>query len=97
LGGVGGGADFEIDVRSGNAHLAKEDVGEFFVVVLAGMNEDRVNIGMALHFAHERRDFGEVGARADNVKDFQSHVHERFAFELVIDNSTAASSFLVGG
>jgi hypothetical protein len=31
---------------------------------------------VALHFAHERRDFGEIGAGADNIDDFQAVGHE---------------------
>ncbi len=70
------GADFEIDLRRGNAHLAKENVGKGFVVVLAGMDEDRLDLGVALHFAHERRNFGEIGTGAYDVDDFQSAGHE---------------------
>src|SRR6266702_4328879 len=40
LRGVRTGANLEIDVRRGDLHLAKEDVGEFFVVMLAGVNEE---------------------------------------------------------
>ena len=82
LRGVRAGADFEIDVGRGNAHLAKENVGEFFVVVLAGVDEDGIDFGMALHLAHERRDFGEVGAGADDIQDFEALGHEVTRFRL---------------
>ena len=74
------GADFEIDVRRRNTHLTKENVGELFVVMLAGVNEDGIDFGMSLHFAHERRDFGEIGAGTDDVQDFEALGHERFIF-----------------
>jgi hypothetical protein len=75
LGGVGAGTDLEIDVRRGDAHLLEEDVGEFFVVVLARVDEDGLDLGMALHFAHEGSDFGEVGARSDDIEDFYLLAH----------------------
>jgi hypothetical protein len=31
---------------------------------------------MSLHFAHERRDFGEIGTRTYDVDDFQLAGHE---------------------
>jgi len=80
LRGVRAGADFEIDVWRRNAHLAKENVGKFFVVVLAGVNEDGIDFGTALHLAHERRDFGEVGAGADDIQDSETLGHETFIF-----------------
>ena len=76
LGGVGAGADFEIDLRGRNAHLAKENVGEGFVIVLAGVDEDGIDFRMALHFAHQRSDFGEIGTGPYDVDDFQSAGHE---------------------
>ena len=77
LRGVGAGADFEIDVRLGNAHLAEEDIGELFVIVLASVNEDGLDFGMTAHFAEERSDFGEVGTGSDDVEDFQALGHWR--------------------
>ena len=38
LDGMGAGADLEIDVRRGNAHLAEENIGERCVVMLAGVD-----------------------------------------------------------
>lgn len=75
LGGVGAGADLEIDVGCWNAHLAEENVVELVVVVLAGMNEERLDIRVALHFAHQRRNFGKVGARPNDVHDFETARH----------------------
>ena len=46
--------------------------------MLAGVNEDGLNLRMALHFAHERRDFGEVGTGADDIQDFQALAHVAF-------------------
>ena len=69
LPGVGAGADLEIDVGLGDAHLAEEHVGKFFVVMLAGVNEDGIDFGMAAHFAEEWGDFNEIGASAYDVKD----------------------------
>jgi len=71
-------ANFEIDVRRGNAHLAKENVRQLFIIVLAGVDEDGIDFRMALHLVHEGRDFWEVGACADDVQDFQTLGHEAF-------------------
>ena len=76
LRGKGAGADFEIDVRSGNTHLAKENVGKFFVVMLAGVDEDGFDLPVALHLADERGNLREIGASAYNVDDFQPGDHE---------------------
>jgi len=75
LRGVGAGADFEIDVRRGNTHLTEEDVRESFIVVLAGVDEDGVDFGMALHLADQRSDLGEIGASANDIDDFQLTAH----------------------
>src|SRR5579863_2694787 len=76
LDGMRAGADFEIDMRCGNAHLAKENVGKGFVVVLTGVDEDGFDLRMTLHLAHERRNFGEIGTGAYDVDDFQLAGHE---------------------
>ncbi len=76
LGRVGAGADLEVDVRGGNPHLAKENIGKLFVVVLAGVNENGLDFRVLLHYAHERRNFGEIGAGSDDVDDLQSLAHE---------------------
>jgi len=67
---MGAGADFEIHMWRGNAHLTEENVGKGGVVVLASMDEDRLDLRVALHFADERRDFREIGTGAYNVDDF---------------------------
>jgi len=77
LRGVGAGADFQIYVGRRNAHLAKENVGQLFVVVLSGVDEDGFDFGMTLHLAHERRNFWEIGACSDDIQDFQALSHER--------------------
>jgi hypothetical protein len=76
LDGMGAGADFEINLGRGDAHLAEENVGKRGIVVLAGVDEDGFNLRVALHFAHERSDFGEIGASADNADDFKVVGHE---------------------
>ena len=76
LNGMGAGADFKIDVWGGDAHLAKKNVGKRGVVVLAGVNENGLDLRMALHLAHERRDFGEIGTGPYYVDDFQAVAHE---------------------
>jgi hypothetical protein len=63
LRGVGAGADFQIYMGGRNAHLEEENVGQLFVVVLAGVDEDGFDFRMELHLAHEGRNFREVGAR----------------------------------
>src|SRR5258708_14267017 len=75
LGGMGTRTDFEIDLGRGDAHLTEENVGERFIVVLAGMNEDRFDFWMALHLPQQRRDFRQVRTRADNIDASQSMRH----------------------
>jgi hypothetical protein len=62
-------------VRRGDTHLAKENVRELVVIVLAGMDEDGLNLRMALHFPHERSYFRKIGTRPDDIKDFQALAH----------------------
>jgi hypothetical protein len=45
-------------------------------VMLAGMDEDGLDLQVALHFAHERSNFGEIGTGPYYVDDFQSAAHE---------------------
>jgi hypothetical protein len=70
------GTDFEIDLGGGNAHLTEKNVGEGFVIVLASVDKDGIDLGMALHLAHQRSDFGEIGTGPYYVDDFQSVGHE---------------------
>ena len=62
-------------MRRGDAHLAEENVRELLVIVLAGMEEDGLNLWMALHFPHKRSDFRKIGACSDYIKDFQALAH----------------------
>ena len=59
-------------MRRGDTHLAEENVRELFVIVLSGMDKDRLNLRAALHFAHERCDLREIGTRPDDINDFQA-------------------------
>jgi hypothetical protein len=43
--------------------------------VLAGVDEDGLNLRMALHFPHERSYFRKIGTRPDYIKDFQALAH----------------------
>jgi hypothetical protein len=52
---------------------------------------------MALHLAHQGSDLRKIGAGADDIDNFQSHVREVFEFEFLTDHSTAPSSFLAAG
>ena len=45
--------------------------------MLARVNEDRLDLRVALHFAHQRRDFDQVRARADNVEELERFGHAR--------------------
>ncbi len=89
LAGMGSGADAEIDVGRGDFELREEDVGEIFVVVLAGVNQGLAHAGAGAQGMEDGRGFHEIGARADYVQD----VHD-WGFRLtvlckgVIDPST---------
>ena len=70
--GVRGGADFEIDVGMGDAEVCKERLAHRFVVMLAGVHQQRLETsGAAAHLVDHRSDFHEVRPRADDVGDFQ--------------------------
>src|SRR5437773_921398 len=80
---MGAGPYLQIDVGSGNAEITKEDVGHFFVIVLAGVDEtvferyaillsNRPTFADALD---DRRHFHEVGARAGNDEQFEFSRH----------------------
>ena len=76
LHGMGAGAELEIDVRRGNAHLAEENIGKGGVVVLAGVHQDGIDLRVALHFAHERRNLREIGTCTYDVDNFHWGAHE---------------------
>ena len=57
-------ADGQGDVRPGQAQLPEEDVRHRLVVVLAGMDDLRVEIRHRAQTLEERRDLHEVGPRA---------------------------------
>ena len=64
--GVGAGADFEIDIWLGNIQFFEEHVRHLIVVVLACVDEKRIERGAvgllaAIHSTHDGSDFHEVG------------------------------------
>src|ERR1700740_935520 len=81
LGGVRAGTNFEIDVWSGNAHLAEENVGELLVIVLTCVDENGFNFRMTAHLPDKWGDFGEVWTRSHDVEDFQRFAHSGYSGE----------------
>ena len=72
LRGVRARADAEIHVRLRQAEIVEEGVGHLRVVVLPRMNDERRKLSLApLHGFDNRRDLHKVGARADDVNDFE--------------------------
>ena len=51
LPGMGARPDVQIDVRLGDAHLAEEDGGERLIVMLAGVDQQRADLGVRPHRA----------------------------------------------
>jgi len=94
---VGARADFQVHVRRGDAHLAEENVGKFFIIVLAGVNKDGLDFRMALHLTHERRDFREVRARPDDIENFQVLAHGAFASGIRMHHSIRELSVRCNG
>ena len=47
LGRVGAGADLQVDVRLGNLELPEEQVAHPLVVMLAGVDQERLDVGVA--------------------------------------------------
>ena len=74
--GMGTGPDLQVDVRIRDAEAVEKALGHAHVVVLAGVDQNVINaragIGgvMSRDGLGERRDFHEVGTRADNGNDF---------------------------
>jgi hypothetical protein len=62
-------------VRRGDTHLAVENARELFVIALAGVDEDGLNLRMALHFPDERCNLLKIGTCPGDIKDFQSLAH----------------------
>jgi hypothetical protein len=62
-------------MRRGDTHLAKVNVRELFVIVLSGMDKDRLNLRMALHFPYEWCDLRKIGTRPHDIDDFQALAH----------------------
>jgi len=58
----------------GDIQLAKENLRHVLIVVLAGMDQQLRHKEMRLQCRDNRRDFHEVGTRADHVKDFHRGV-----------------------
>jgi hypothetical protein len=56
----------------------------------AGVDEDGLDFGMALHLAHQRSDLGKIGMRPDSINDFQFLGHEPLACKR---NDSAALPF----
>ncbi len=53
-----------------------ENAEEGFVVLPAGTEQDRVNLRVMLHFAHNGRDLQAIGTGAGDVDDFQAAAHQ---------------------
>src|ERR1700730_19426020 len=57
LRGMRARADFKIKVRLGYAHLTEEDIGKRIVLMLAGVNEEGLNLRMTAHLTNELGNF----------------------------------------
>src|SRR6266436_6655722 len=62
-------------MRCGDSHLVEENIGELFVIMLAGVDEYGLNLRMAPHFPHKRSDFRKIRTRPNYIKDFQALTH----------------------
>src|SRR5215470_15618764 len=56
-------------------HLSEENSIESVSIVLPGVNENGLDLGMTLHLAHQGGDLGQVRARSHDVHDFETAVH----------------------
>ena len=54
-------ADLQTDVRTPHIQILKEDVGEVFVVVLPGVDEHGIYVGIGFQGMEQRRHFHEIG------------------------------------
>ena len=54
-----------------DAHLPKKNVRQLLVVVLAGVDQNGLDLRVAAHFAHQRANLREIGARAYDIEDFE--------------------------
>jgi hypothetical protein len=69
----------KIDVRRLDLHLAEKNIGELLIVVLTRMDQDALDLFMALHLAQEGSYFDEIGPGTDHVQylDRMSHKREK--------------------
>ena len=58
--------------------MAEKNIGELFVVMLAGVHQDSFDLRMPLHLVHQGSDFRKVGTRSDDIQDFQALTHGLF-------------------
>ena len=79
---VRAGADAERVVGLADAELLEEDLGQLPVVVLAGMDEDVLElVAAALQLRGDRRDLHHVRPRADDREDLAALRHARQRIE----------------
>ena len=69
------GANFSVEIWRGNAHLAKEHIGKFLVVMLTGMHKDGLDGDVLAHFTHERRDLHQIRSCTNNIENRQRIEH----------------------
>ena len=73
--GVRAAADFQVDVGLGHAEIVEEGFAHLLVVVLAGVDEEVLDLlGVFVHGLDDRGHFHEVGAGTDDVDDFQNNL-----------------------
>ena len=68
------GPTAKLNVRIGNAEVAEEPAAHRRVVVLAGVDEQRLDRRRAAVRGEQGRDLDEVGPRSDDVRDAQPAV-----------------------
>ena len=62
--------DPQVVKRLGNLEFVEEKAAHLLIEMLAGMNEDRLDFGMRVERADNRRDLRKVGTRSDCTENF---------------------------
>ena len=84
-------ADAEIDGRRLKVQLREELLRHHVIVVLAGVDEDRQQCGVALHLLDQRSDLDEVGAGARGDDDLHGRLWRDAAVSQLTVETTAGT------
>jgi hypothetical protein len=69
---VGSGAHLKINVRLRDFELPEEQIAHFFIIMLASMYENCLDLCVLYGLSHQRPNLNKVGTSANNVDYFHT-------------------------